>query len=729
MKITYTLTDESPLLATYSLLPLVKAILNTFDIDIESADISLSARILSAFNQARDDLKYLSNLTQKESANIIKTPNISASLPQLKAAISELKNCGFDIPDYIDNPQNDDQKDIQEKYKKILGSAVNPALRDGNSIRRAPLAVKKYAKANPYKITPISPDSKTRVSSMSEGDFYANERAILIQNDSTVKILFESEFCDCGCEKEKKSQKVLKEFQIGSGDVLDASFLSAQKLGDFYKEQVKICKDENILFSLHLKATMMKVSDPVLFGIGVRAFFEELFCEFADEFKRLEIDPNNGISELLQKIENSPLKDKITQKYENILHSTPLNYVSENRSNLHVPSDVIVDASMPAMLKNGAKLWNSKNAPQDANAIIPDRTYAGIYSAVLDDLKKNGALDPAQIGSVSNVGLMAKKAQEYGSHDKTFIAQSDATFKILINDEVKITHHLQKGDIYRVNIAKNEAIENWIQLGLSECKTRGIDGIFWLDSARESDAILINKVKNHDANATILSPKEACTKSLQIIRSKGDVISITGNVLRDYLTDLFPILELGTSSKMLSIVPMLNGGAMFETGAGGSAPKQVTQLLEENHLRWDSLGEFLALQASIDFYAQKSSKDSKNSKNEAKILAEALDLAILEWLNQDRAPKREAKKPDNRTSHFYFIMYLCQFLAKSDSKNAQKFAKIHSALAQNETKILQEFIDKEGSSVDIGGYYRPNSKKVEKIMRSSDTFNSIIADL
>lgn len=732
MKITYTLTDESPALATYSFLPIIKAFLDSIGIEVESVDISLAGRILAQFpeflkknQRIDDDLEKLSFLVQKSEANLIKTPNISASIPQLKSAIQELQKKGFAIPDFIENPNTQEEIEIYQKYQKVLGSAVNPVLRQGNSDRRCTKSVKEYARKNPYKIKEFDASSKSRVSYMKDGDFFSNEKAILVPEDGNAKI----EFID-----KDGNIKIFKEkIKIEKNEILDASFMDVKKLSAFYEQQIEICKQEDILFSLHLKATMMKVSDPIIFGYAIKAYFKELFLDFKEELENLKINVDNGLSEFLTKIEKSSKKDEIMKKYQEILQkSAKISMVNSDKgiSNLHIPSDVIVDASMPAMLKNGAKLWDKDGKECDTNALIPDQTYATIYEAVLEDLHHFGSLNPSELGSVSNIGLMAKKAQEYGSHDKTFIAPSDGIFRILDeNNQVLLQHKVTQGDIYRVNQVKYDAILNWIDLGIERNKLTGNKAIFWLDAKRPSNAIMIDLIKKHlgknEGNIEILAPKEACLKTLSLIRKKEDVISITGNVLRDYLTDLFPILELGTSAKMLSIVPMLNGGAMFETGAGGSAPKQVEQVILENHLRWDSLGEFLALQASLEFFA------NKNAHNEARIFAKALDIAIGRYLQNNKAPSRKAKEDDNRTSHFYLAMYFAQDLAnqKEDLALQAKYQIIAKELSENEAKIKEEFLSKEGVPVDLGGYYKFDDKKAEAIMRPSKTFNTIIAKI
>lgn len=731
MKITYTLTDESPALATYSFLPIVQAFLGKVGIVVETSDISLSARVLAQFpenlkesQRVKDALTILGELVNQPDANLIKTPNISASIPQLKATIKELQAKGYDVPNFPDEPQNEAQKAIKEKYQKVLGSAVNPVLRQGNSDRRCTKAVKEYAQKNPYRVVEFHKDSKTRVSYMPKGDFFDNEKAILVPEAIKAKIEFIG----------KAGIEILKDnLKLDKNEILDATFMSAKALDEFYAKQIEVCKNENILLSLHLKATMMKVSDPVIFGHAVQVYFKELFDSFGEELTQLGVNPNNGVSELLNKAENSPKRQEILAKYNEILSkSAPLSMVNSDKgiTNLHIPSDVIVDASMPAMLKNGARLWDKEGKERDTNALIPDKTYATIYEAVVEDLRANGTLNPSQLGSVSNVGLMAKKAQEYGSHDKTFIAKEDGIFRIV--DEKGTTlleHKVEKGDIYRANQAKFEAVQNWIDLGIERADLTGNKAIFWLDSKRPSNKIMMDlveaRLKEKGKDIAILPPKEACLESLKLIRAGKDAISISGNVLRDYLTDLFPILELGTSAKMLSVVPMLNGGSMFETGAGGSAPKQVEQLVEENHLRWDSLGEFLALQASLEFYAQ------KTGNKQAQILANNLDNAIGEWLDNNKAPSRRVGEDDNRTSHFYLALYFAQSLARDSSDSAlQNFFKgIAEELSENEERIHQEYLSAQGAKVDLGGYYKLDDDKCDAIMCPSATFNAILAKI
>lgn len=731
MHIAYTLTDESPALATYSFLPIVKAFLSRANIRVISSDISLSGRIIAEFNECLKDeqkcenaLANLGELVKKAEANLIKTPNISASIPQLKAAISELQKKGYMLPNYPDEPKNDEEIQIKLKYQKILGSAVNPVLRQGNSDRRSTKAVKDYARNNPYRVVEFNPQSKSKVSYMNDGDFFSNEKALLIKQDCLAHIEFTNE---------KGETKILKEnLKLEKNELLDATFMSVEKLMRFYEEQIALCKKEDILFSLHLKATMMKVSDPIIFGYALKVYFKELFEEFKEEFEKLGINANNGLSELLGKVENSSQKETILKKYQEILDkSADISMVNSDKgiTNLHIPSDVIVDASMPAMLKNGAKLWDKDGKERDANALIPDKTYATIYEAVIEDLHKNGTLNPAKLGSVSNVGLMAKKAQEYGSHDKTFVAPEDGTMRVVVNKEVLLEHKLNKGDIYRANQAKFDAILNWIDLGIQRQELSGDEAFFWLDENRASDKIMINlvqeRLKEKGKNIAILAPYEACLKNLELIRAGKNVIAITGNVLRDYLTDLFPILELGTSAKMLSVVPMLNGGAMFETGAGGSAPKQVEQLVEENHLRWDSLGEFLALQASLEFYAQKC------KSNKAKVLADCLDEAIGEWLENNKTPSRKVGEDDNRTSHFYLALYWAKYLSRQaqDVELQSFFKDIDMELSSKEDEIRAEFNNAQGVRVELGGYYKFDDAKAEKVMRPSVLFNEIIAKI
>ncbi|WP_267523498.1 NADP-dependent isocitrate dehydrogenase [Campylobacter sp. MG1] len=724
MSIYYTFTDESPALATFSFLPIAKAFLKYANIDVKVADISLSARILANFGEylkpeqrVDDALAMLGELVKKDGANVIKTPNISASIPQIKACIKELQEKGYNVPNYPDEPKNDEERKIKDTYAKVLGSAVNPVLRQGNSDRRSTRAVKEYAKANPYKTKAFSKDSKSCVTCMSSDDFFSNEKAFKVTSNSKAIIY----------KIVNNVKTELKSFDVVKDEIIDATFMNVAKLDEFYDKQIEYCKKENILFSLHLKATMMKVSDPVLFAHALKVYFKDLFAEFSDEFTKLGVNPNNGLKELLAKVENSSKKDEILKRYNEILNTrAPISMVNSDNgiTNLHVPSDVIVDASMPAMLKNGAKLWDKNGDEMDTNAVIPDQTYATIYQAVLDDMRVNGAINPSKVGSVSNVGLMAKKAQEYGSHDKTFIADSDATYVVEIDDKVVLSHNVKKGDIYRVNQAKPDAIENWIKLAEQRCADSGEEGIFWLDEKRASNKILADLVRDRLGNKyLILNPYDACKKSLEIIRSGKNCISITGNVLRDYLTDLFPILELGTSAKMLSIVPMLNGGAMFETGAGGSAPKQVEQVMVENHLRWDSLGEFLALQSSLEY-------EAKKNNPKAKVLAEAFDEAISMYLEENKAPSRKVKENDNRTSHFFFAKYLANSLAKQDAdKEIQvKFMEVADKINANSDKIFAEYMQAEGKPVDLGGYY-DLGEKADKLMRPSITFNDIIKSI
>lgn len=722
--IIYTYTDEAPALATFSLLPVIKEFLGRAGISIDTMDISLAGRILANFPEnLKDDqkvpnyLEILGEMTKEKTANIIKLPNISASLPQLNAAIAELQSKGFDVPNYPENPANEKEADIKARYAKVLGSAVNPVLREGNSDRRCAGAVKAYAKEFPHKNGAWDSSIKTRVAYMDSGDFYGNEKSVIVKDSSEFKI----EFTD-----KNGNTKVLKDgIKAASGDVVSATFMSAAKLDKFIAKTIQEAKDESLLYSVHLKATMMKVSDPVMFGHFVKVFFAEIFEEFGSELNAAGVVTNNGLKDLFAKIENLPIKDKIIAKYNEILDKNPdLAMVDSDKgiTNLHVPSDVIIDASMPAMIRNSGKMWNKDGKTADTLAVIPDRTYATIYEATIDDLKANGALNPATIGSVSNVGLMAKKAEEYGSHDKTFIASEAGKFTVSSNAGQKMEFEVEAGDIFRAMQAKSEAIKDWIKLAINRANATKSTVIFWLDSARAHDASMIeivnSELKNYDLSGldiSIAAPTEAIKKSISIIRTGKDAISVTGNVLRDYLTDLFPILELGTSAKMLSIVPLLNGGGLFETGAGGSAPKIAQQLIEENHLRWDSLGEFLALGASLEHLANIS------GQKEAAILADTLDKAIVSYLKNDNSPRKNVGENDNRGSHFYLALYWADELAKSEL--SAKFSGIAAALNENKSIITDELNGSQGNSVDVGGYYIFDDAKVSAVMRPSAIYN------
>lgn len=724
--IIYTYTDEAPLLATYSLFPIIKEYLNRADISIETMDISLAGRILANFPEHLKDsqkvpnyLEILGQLTQDPKANIIKLPNISASVPQLNAAIAELQAKGFEVPSYPAQPKNEAENEIKERYAKVLGSAVNPVLREGNSDRRCAKAVKDYAREFPHKNGAWDKSIKTRVTHMNGGDFYSNEKSLIANKDSEFSISFES----------KNGQKsVLKSgIKLNKGDILSATFMSAKMLDDFIVKSIDEAKKDDLLYSVHLKATMMKVSDPVIFGHFVKIFFKEIFTEFGDALKNAGVNANNGLKDLFARIEGLDIKDKIIAKYNEILAIRPdIAMVDSDNgiTNLHVPSDIIIDNSMPNMIRNSGRMWDKNGNERQSLAVIPDKTYATIYASIIDELKENGALNPAQIGSVSNVGLMAKKAEEYGSHDKTFIAQEDGVFIISDGDD-SLKFEVQKGDIFRAMIAKDEAIKDWINLAIARAKATNSAAIFWLDEKRAHDNNMIKIVKEelakYDTSAldiSILEPSAAMKKSLEIIREGKDAISVTGNVLRDYLTDLFPIMELGTSAKMLSIVPLLKGGGLFETGAGGSAPKIARQLIDENHLRWDSLGEFLALGASLEHLANVSGNKNAN------VLANTLDKAISSYLKNDNSPRKKVGENDNRGSHFYLAFYWANELANSEL--GDKFKNLAKFLNENKEQIISELNGNQGFSVDLGGYYKLNDEKTKAIMRSSKIFNDAL---
>lgn len=736
-KILYTLTDEAPALATYSFLPIVKAFTDSAGIAVETRDISLSGRIISQFSEyikpeqrINDDLSELGEIAKSPEANIVKLPNISASIPQLKAAIRELQQKGYGLPDYPDEPKTDEDKSIKGRYDKVKGSAVNPVLREGNSDRRAPLAVKQYAKNNPHSMGKWSADSKSHVASMSKGDFYGSEKSITMKRPSSVRIEI---------HRKDGAITVLKDkLSLQEGEVIDAAVLSVAELKKFLKEQKEDAKKTGVLFSLHMKATMMKVSDPIIFGHAVKVFFEPVFEKYGYLFKEIGVDVNNGFGDLIAKITNLPdgKKKEIEADIEACFADGPeLAMVNSDKgiTNLHVPSDVIIDASMPAMIRTSGQMWNKEGKQQDTKAVIPDRCYAGVYQETINFCKQNGALDPATMGSVPNVGLMAQKAEEYGSHDKTFEIESDGTVKV-VSDEgnVLMEHEVEKGDIWRMCQTKDAPIQDWVKLAVNRARATGVPAVFWLDKDRAHDAELIQKVEkylpNHNTSGLeihIMSPLEATRFSLQRIKEGKDTISVTGNVLRDYLTDLFPILELGTSAKMLSIVPLMNGGGLFETGAGGSAPKHVEQLVDENHLRWDSLGEFLALAVSLEHLGEVFSNER------AKVLADTLDKATGKFLQEDKSPSRKAKELDNRGSHFYLAMYWSEALATQDKDLELKeiFAPIAKQLLENESKIVEEMNGAQGVRVDIGGYYKPDATKAATVMRPSQTFNEILKKL
>lgn len=734
-KIFYTLTDEAPLLATYSFLPIVQAFTATSDIEIEARDISVAARILANFTEVlkedqkvEDALSELGKLATTPDANIIKLPNVSASVPQLKAAIAELQSHGYALPDFPEDPQNEEEKAIKAKYAKVLGSAVNPVLREGNSDRRAPKAVKNYAKANPHSMGAWTSDSKTKVASMPSGDFYGSEKSLTVTAANDIKIEFVA--------KDGTSTVLKASTPLKADEIIDSSVLNINKLKSFVTTAITEAKEKNILFSVHLKATMMKVSDPIIFGTVVEVYFADMFKKYATLFEELNIDTRNGLGDVYAKIAGNSQEAEIKAAIDQAIENGPaLAMVNSDKgiTNLHVPSDVIVDASMPAMIRTSGQMFNKDGKQQDTLALIPDRCYAGVFEAVIEFCKKNGAFDPRTMGSVSNVGLMAQKAEEYGSHDKTFQIKGDGIVRVTDSKgAVLMEQTVEKNDIFRMCQTKDAPIQDWVKLAVNRARLTGLPTIFWLDSNRAHDRELITKVSNYlnDYDTTgldiqILNPIEATFFTMERIVKGLDTISVSGNVLRDYLTDLFPILELGTSSKMLSIVPLMNGGGLFETGAGGSAPKHVQQFLEEGYLRWDSLGEFLALGASLEYIGE----TLNNSK--AFVLAETLDEATEKFLANDKSPARKIGQIDNRGSHFYLAMYWAEALGKQN-KDAQLkaiFAPIATEFFANEAKINAELIGTQGKPQNIGGYYQPNPELTSKAMRPSETFNSILAKI
>jgi isocitrate dehydrogenase len=736
-KIIYTETDEAPALATYSLLPIVKAYTESSGIAVETRDISLAGRIIASFSEylnesqrISDDLAELGELAKTPQANIIKLPNVSASVPQLKAAIKELQEQGYKLPDYPEDPKTDAEKSVKTRYDKIKGSAVNPVLREGNSDRRAPLSVKNYAKKHPHKMGAWSGDSKTRVVHMTSGDFYGSEKSALIAAAGNVKIEFVGKDGSVKTLKEKTAVK--------ASEIIDTAVMSKKALCKFFESTIADVKNSGTLLSLHLKATMMKVSDPIMFGHAVSIYYAEALAKHTDTLKQLGVDLNNGIGDLYAKIKTLPVAQQVeieADLKDIYTDRPPLAMVNSDKgiTNLHVPSDVIVDASMPAMIRDSGKMWGADGKLHDTVAMIPDRCYAGVYQVVIDDCKQHGAFNPATMGSVPNVGLMAQAAEEYGSHDKTFQISNDGVVRVVDDSgKVLLEQSVEAGGIFRMCQVKDAPIRDWVKLAVNRARASKTPAIFWLDPARAHDAQIITKVKtylkDHDTNGLniqILSPVEATKLSLERIRAGKDTISVTGNVLRDYLTDLFPIMELGTSAKMLSIVPLMNGGGLFETGAGGSAPKHVQQLVEENYLRWDSLGEFLALAESLDHYGNV----TNNAK--AKVFAKTLDQANGKFLDSDKSPSRKVGGIDNRGSHFYLAMYWAQALAaQTDDKELQmKFAPLAKELTANEVKIVEELAAVQGKPVDIGGYYRPNRELTFKVMRPSATFNAALAKL
>ena len=734
----YTKTDEAPALATASFLPIVKAFTGTAGIDVESKDISLAGRILAVFpeylkesQRIPNDLEFLGDLAKLPEANIIKLPNISASIPQLKEAIEELQSKGFALPDYPDEPANGDEKEIKARYDKIKGSAVNPILREGNSDRRAPRPVKNFARKNPHSMGPWSPDSKSHVASMDHGDFKANEKSVTLDKAGSLRI----EWSD-----ENGTSKVLKEeVKVLAGEIVDASVMEKKALLEFLHAQIKDAREKGILFSVHLKATMMKVSDPIIFGHVLKSYFQPVFDKYADTFQKLGIDPNNGLETLLETLDKLPAASgaEIRSDIEKTIAKGPdLAMVNSDKgiTNLHVPSDVIIDASMPAMIRSSGKMWNREGQLQDTKAVIPDSSYAGVYQATIDFCKKNGALDPTTMGTVPNVGLMAQKAEEYGSHDKTFQIEAKGVVRVINNesDAVIMEHPVNEGDIWRMCQVKDLPVQDWVELAVSRARDSKTPAVFWLDSKRAHDRELIRKVDKYlpqavrkELDIRVLSPIEATKFTLGRLKAGQDTISVTGNVLRDYLTDLFPILEVGTSAKMLSIVPLMNGGGLFETGAGGSAPKHVEQFLEEGHLRWDSLGEFMALAVSLEHYGK------KNNSKAAAVLGKALDDATEKFLEENRSPSRKVGEPDTRSSHFFLALYWAEAMASQDEDKdlKQRFEKVAKLLQQHADEIQRDLIEAQGKPQDIGGYYLPDPEKQSSAMRPSLRFNSLLENL
>lgn len=733
--IIYTETDEAPALATYSLLPIIQAFAAAGDINVVTKDISLSGRILANFadclkpdQRQEDALALLGELATKPEANIIKLPNISASIPQLKAAIKELQSQGYALPDYPEEPKTEQEKDAKSRYDKIKGSAVNPVLREGNSDRRAPLSVKQYARKNPHSMGKWSADSKSHVASMEHGDFYGSEKSVTIQAPTKIKIEHVG--------KDGKTTELKKSFGLQAGEIIDASVMNKNALCDYLNREIQDAKTQGVLLSLHLKATMMKVSDPIIFGHAVKVFYKPVFDKYAALFAELGVDVNNGVGDLYAKIQSLPQDQRaaIEADINACYQQRPdLAMVNSDKgiTNLHVPSDVIIDASMPAAIRSSGQMWGADGKLHDTKALIPDRCYAGVYQETIDFCKKNGAFDPRTMGSVPNVGLMAQKAEEYGSHDKTFEIAADGVVKVVDEaGKVLLQHDVEKGDVWRMCQVKDAPVQDWVKLAVTRARLSNTPAVFWLDKNRAHDRELITKVehylKDHDTGGLdlrILSPVEATRFSLERIKAGQDTISVTGNVLRDYLTDLFPILELGTSAKMLSIVPLMNGGGLFETGAGGSAPKHVEQFVEENYLRWDSLGEFLALAASFEHLSQ------VTGNKKAQVLARTLDVATAKFLDNDKSPSRKVGGIDNRGSHFYLAMYWAQALAEQneDAELKSRFQKTADAMTNQEQTIVSELNVVQGKPVSIGGYYRPDAQLTGKAMRPSATLNGIIA--
>ncbi len=721
-KIIWSKIDEAPALATYSLFPIVEKFLKSAGVEIEQSDISLAGRVIATMSEylpedkrMDDELAKLGELVHKPEANIIKLPNISASVTQLKDCIAELQSQGFPLPDYPENPQNDEEKEIQAKYSTCLGSAVNPVLREGNSDRRAAKAVKNYAKKHPHKLKPVAPDCKARVAHMEgDGDFYANEKSVIMDGAQTISI--------------NLNGKCIKEVEVEDKEVIDATFMSAKKLRDFYARTIEEAKDKDLIWSLHLKATMMKISDPIMFGHAVEIFFKDVFEKYADEFEKIGVNPNLGLGDLLEKLEKSDKKEEIEAALKDVIYNRKPDIAmsdSDNGiTNLHASNLIIIDASMPVVIREGGKQWDKNGEARETLAVIPDSTYAMFHEAMLEDVKANGQFDVATMGTMQNVGLMAKKAEEYGSHPTTFEVAEDGVMEVKdANGNVLMSHNVEKGDIWRLVRTKDIAIKDWVRLAVERGKLEGIPVVFWLDKNRAHDANLISLVekylKDHDTSGLeihFMTVTEATNFTNKRIREGKDTIAVTGNVLRDHLTDMYPILELGTSAKMLSIVPLLAGGGLFETGAGGSAPKHVEQFLKEGHLRWDSLGEFLALAESLRMIY------NKTGDEKVKAVCEALDKANEAYLDNDNAPRRKVGEPDNKASHFFLAKYWADALADKDPK----FAEVAKQLKENEETILKELAEAEGKPQDIGGYFRPDDAKAEKAMRPSQTFNKII---
>ena len=733
-RIIYTKTDEAPALATYSLLPIIKMFSKQANIDIGIRDISLAGRIISSFPESladqqkiNDDLSELGELVKNSDSNIIKLPNISASIPQLKSAITELQSQGYNIPSYPEKINNQKEKEIHKKYQKILGSAVNPVLREGNSDRRVASAVKNYAKNNPHPMGDWSSDSKTSVAHMDDGDFFSSEKSKLLKKPDKLKIILK--------DVNGKISTLKELIETDSNEIIDAAKIDINKLITFFKQEFKVAKNQNVLLSLHLKATMMKVSDPIIFGHAVKTFFSDVFESHKDIIQKYEVNERNGIGDLYDKLDKFPPDEKlfIEKDIKRIYENQPsLAMVDSDKgiTNLHVPSNVIIDASMPAAIRSSGKMWGPDGKLRDTRALIPDRCYARIYQEIINFCKKNGAFDVTTMGNVSNVGLMAKKAQEYGSHDKTFEIPFDGTVEVIDqNGEVLINHTVKKGDIWRMCQTKDKSIQNWVELAIERAEITKSDTIFWLDPERSHDKLLITIVdtilsqRNINSNIQIMAPHDAMQKTLDIIHSGKDVISVTGNVLRDYLTDLFPILELGTSAKMLSIVPLLSGGGLYETGAGGSAPKHVEQFLKEGHLRWDSLGEFLAIKVSLEDLAR------KTNNQEAGILAKTMDMANSMILDNNKSPSRKVGEPDNRHSHFYLALFWAKAISEQtiDLKLQKIFSEVYLQLSDNEHKINKELSSNQGEEIHIGGYYNPDKNLTESAMRPSETLNNIIS--